>query len=135
MNLTSSHLKYLLAIYEVSREIPDVSSASVAKKLNVSKPSVSTMLTCLMNKKLLVKERYGKIYLTDSGFLIARGLIRKIGTLEEELEKLPFSLTREEIHEMAILIVTEMPEAKFDLPNPEMPEARFDLPAAAIENS
>lgn len=110
VSLTSSHLKYLLAIYEVAEEFPEVSSANIARKLGVSKPSVSTMLACLMDKDLLVKERYGKVYLTETGFLIARELVHRIETLERELKHLPFRLTQADIHRMAILIVTEMPD-------------------------
>ena len=110
VSLTSSHLKYLLAIYEVAEEFPEVSSANIARKLGVSKPSVSTMLSCLMDKDLLVKERYGKVYLTETGFLIARELVHRIETLERELKHLPFRLTQADIHRMAILIVTEMPD-------------------------
>ena len=112
MSLTSSHLRYLLTIYEVAREFPVVSSANIARKLNVSKPSVSTMLDCLMKKDLLVKERYGKVYLTDNGVLIAQELQHRIDILESELKNFSFSLTQEEIHRMAILITTEMPDVQ-----------------------
>ena len=74
MNLTSSHYKYLLAIYQISKKHPQVSSADVARKLNVSKPSVSTMLTSLVNKGLVAKERYGKVNLTEEGRQIAAKL-------------------------------------------------------------
>ena len=39
MELTSAHLRYLLAIYEVSRTHLDISSRSIAEKLGVTKPS------------------------------------------------------------------------------------------------
>ena len=41
MELTSAHLRYLLAIYEVSRTHLDISSRSIAEKLGVTKPSWS----------------------------------------------------------------------------------------------
>lgn len=59
MKLTSSHLKYLLAIYEIAKETPEASSSGIARKLSVSKPSVSTMLVSLQERGFLVKERYG----------------------------------------------------------------------------
>ena len=40
MQLTAAHLRYLLAIYEVSRTHLDISSRSIAEKLGVTKPSV-----------------------------------------------------------------------------------------------
>ena len=39
MELTSAHLRYLLAIYEVSQTHLDISSRSIAEKLGVTKPS------------------------------------------------------------------------------------------------
>ena len=111
--LTSSHLKYLLAIYEESQDKIDVSSARVAERLNVSKPSVSSMLTALMNRELLVKERYGKIYLTDTGFLIAKDLFRNIEAVKQELARMPFQLSEQELHSMAAIIVTEMSDRQF----------------------
>ena len=38
MQLTAAHLRYLLAIYEVSRTHLDISSRSIAEKLGVTKP-------------------------------------------------------------------------------------------------
>ena len=48
MELTSAHLRYLLAIYEVSRTHLDISSRSIAEKLGVTKPSVVRILNLLM---------------------------------------------------------------------------------------
>ena len=38
MELTSAHLRYLLAIYEVSQTHLDISSRSIAEKLGVTSP-------------------------------------------------------------------------------------------------
>ena len=65
-----------------------------------------------MKKDLLVKERYGKVYLTENGALIAQELQHRIDILESELKNFSFSLTQEEIHRMAILITTEMPDVQ-----------------------
>ena len=48
MQLTAAHLRYLLAIYEVSRTHLDISSRSIAEKLGVTKPSVVRILNLLM---------------------------------------------------------------------------------------
>ena len=63
MQLTAAHLRYLLAIYEVSRTHLDISSRSIAEKLGVTKPSVVRILNLLMEQGMIVKEYYGKIYL------------------------------------------------------------------------
>ena len=62
MQLTAAHLRYLLAIYEVSRTHLDISSRSIAEKLGVTKPSVVRILNLLMEQGMIVKEYYGKIY-------------------------------------------------------------------------
>ena len=65
MELTAAHLRYLLAIYEVSQTHLDICSRSIAEKLNVTKPSVVRIMNLLMDRGMIVKEHYGKIYLTD----------------------------------------------------------------------
>ena len=72
MELTSAHLRYLLAIYEVSRTHLDISSRSIAEKLGVTKPSVVRIMNLLMDRGMIVKEHYGKIYLTDRGIWVAK---------------------------------------------------------------
>ncbi|MBD5083503.1 MAG: hypothetical protein HDT33_00125, partial [Clostridiales bacterium] len=74
--LREAHLRYLLAIYELSRSNPDVGTQAVAKALDCAKASVTKMAANLMDRNLLVRERYGKIYLTDTGFLMAKDLLR-----------------------------------------------------------
>ena len=66
MELTPAHLRYLLAIYEVSQTHLDISSRSIAEKLGVTKPSVVRVLDLLMERGLIVSEYYGKIILTVS---------------------------------------------------------------------
>ncbi|MCI8943998.1 MAG: hypothetical protein HFF71_13485 [Oscillospiraceae bacterium] len=74
--LREAHLRYLLAIYELGKSNPDVGTQAVAKALNCSKASVTKMMAILMDMNLLVREKYGKIYLTDTGFLLAKDINR-----------------------------------------------------------
>ena len=53
MELTSAHLRYLLAIYEVSRTHLDISSRSIAEKLGVTKPSVVRIMNCFFGHIIL----------------------------------------------------------------------------------
>ena len=69
MELTAAHLRYLLAIYDVSQTHLDICSRSIAEKLGVTKPSVVRIMNLLMERGMIVKEHYGKIYLTDRGIL------------------------------------------------------------------
>ena len=66
MELTPAHLRYLLAIYEVSQTHLDISSRSIAEKLGVTKPSVVRVMNLLMERGMIVKEYYGCLLYTSS---------------------------------------------------------------------
>ena len=61
MELSQAHLRYLLAIGELSQGKAAVSSTQVARVLQVSRPSVTRMLAVLAEKDLVTKERYGSL--------------------------------------------------------------------------
>ena len=85
MELTSAHLRYLLAIYEVSRTHLDISSRSIAEKLGVTKPSVVRIMNLLMERGMIVKEHYGKIYMTDRGIWVAKQVHADLNLWQELL--------------------------------------------------
>ena len=85
MELSSAHLRYLLAIGQLSQGTGAVSSAQVARALQVSRPSVTRMLAILAEKDLVTKERYGKINLTETGAALARQLQAGLQDLERRL--------------------------------------------------
>ena len=74
MELTNTNLRYLLTIYHLSRKRLEVSSKDVAAALEVSRASVTSMMSILVEKRLVEKERYGKIHLTAQGRRLAGGL-------------------------------------------------------------
>ena len=108
--LREAHLRYLLAIYELGKSNPDVGTQAVAKALNCSKASVTKMMAVLMEMNLLVRERYGKIYLTDTGFLLAKDMLRCVVVICDRLPAVGFDLTREETAALARAIVLSLPE-------------------------
>jgi len=110
MELRESHLRYLLVIYELGQAKPDVGTADIAKALNCSKASVTNMMSNLMEMGLLVRERYGKIYLTDTGFLLARDLFRCVEELNQRLPALGLGMAVEESRTLAHTIVLNLPE-------------------------
>ena len=77
MELSQAHLRYLLAIGELSQGKAAVSSTQVARVLQVSRPSVTRMLAVLAEKDLVTKERYGKITLTETGAALGLDLDRE----------------------------------------------------------
>lgn len=84
MELSQAHLRYLLAIGELSQGKAAVSSTQVARVLQVSRPSVTRMLAVLAEKDLVTKERYGKITLTETGAALAHQLQAGLRDLDRE---------------------------------------------------
>ena len=108
--LREAHLRYLLAIYELGKSTPDVGTQAVAKALNCSKASVTKMMATLMDMNLLVREKYGKIYLTDTGFLLAKDMLQCIELIRERLPAMGFDLTEEEVRDFVRTMVVNLPE-------------------------
>lgn len=108
--LREAHLRYLLAIYELGRNNPDVGTQAVSRVLNCSKASVTKMISNLMDMNLLVRERYGKIYLTDTGFLTAKDLIKCVEVIHARLPAMGFDLTEEEAWDLVRTMVVNLPE-------------------------
>ena len=96
MELTSAHLRYLLAIYEVSQTHLDISSRSIAEKLGVTKPSVVRIMNLLMERGMIVKEHYGKIYMTDRGIWVAKQVDRELKTILTHFPPVGEPLSEEE---------------------------------------
>ena len=65
MELTNTNVRYLLTIYHLSQARLEVSSKDIAQTLDVSRASVTSMMSILTDKRLVTKERYGKVHLTD----------------------------------------------------------------------
>ena len=113
MELTSAHLRYLLAIYEVSRTHLDISSRSIAEKLGVTKPSVVRIMNLLMDHGMIVKEHYGKIYLTDRGIFVAREVQAQLDRILQNFPPVKLELTDEERFNAALAMTSALPERAF----------------------
>lgn len=113
MELTAAHLRYLLAIYEVSQTNLDVSSRSIAEKLGVTKPSVVRVLNLLMERRMIVKAHYGKIYLTDRGIYVARQVQRQLEIILEHFPPLGIEMTDGERRAAALAMAAALPERAF----------------------
>ena len=113
MELSQAHLRYLLAIGQLARETGAVSSAQVARALQVSRPSVTRMLAILAEKDLVTKERYGKITLTETGAALARQLRAGLRDLERRLPALGLDLDRQETAAVAGALAAALPERCF----------------------
>ena len=110
MELTPAHLRYLLAIYEVSQTHLDISSRSIAEKLGVTKPSVVRVLNLLMERGMIVKEYYGKIYLT---IFVAREVKKQLDEVLAHFPPVEEELTDEERLTAALALTAALPERVF----------------------
>lgn len=110
MQLTKTHLRYLLAIYDLAQHTPGVSAGEVAKVLTVSKPSVTRMIGLLVEKGLLNRERYGKVFLTDIGAQVAREYRMRLARLEALIPRMGLELTEDELMDTAYLLAAALPE-------------------------
>ena len=113
MELTSAHLRYLLASYEVSQTHLDISSRSIAEKLGVTKPSVVRIMNLLMERGMIVKEHYGKIYMTDRGIWVAKQVDRELKTILTHFPPVSESLSEEERFTAALAMTSALPERIF----------------------
>ena len=113
MELTSAHLRYLLAIYEVSQTHLDISSRSIAQKLGVTKPSVVRIMNLLMERGMIVKEHYGKIYLTDRGIWVAKQVDRELKAILEHFPPVSAPLSSEERFSAALAMTSALPDRLF----------------------
>ena len=110
MELTPAHLRYLLAIYEVSQTHLDISSRSIAEKLGVTKPSVVRVLNLLMERGMIVKEYYGKI---DRGIFVAREVKKQLDEVLAHFPPVEEALTDEERFTAALALTAALPERVF----------------------
>ncbi len=113
MELSPAHLRYLLAIYEAARTQRDISSRTIAERLGVTRPSVARALGQLMERGMIVKAHYGKIYLTDRGSFVARRVQQQLDSVLENFPPLALDaapLTDQEKRQAALALAAALPE-------------------------
>ena len=85
-NLTASLEDYLEIIYNSIETNNSIKAVEIAKKLNISRASVSEALTKLSDKGLIVYEGHKGITITEEGQKEARKVILKHNTLSAFFE-------------------------------------------------
>lgn len=95
MNISESMEMYLETVYILENDHGHAHSVEIAKKLGVSKPSVTKAMNQLKANGYINKESYGSITLTEKGKnysekiygtheLLTRYLVHSIGLNEDE---------------------------------------------------
>ena len=119
---TPANIRYLVALRQLSGDRGGVRCTDLARRLNVAKPSVHTMVHSLCQMELVTKERYGMIYLTDAGRAAAA---RYAGSLQPLCRRLRQALELDEsaCENAAYLLLAQIPELAPDLPPEEVPQS------------
>lgn len=115
MKLTNSQEEYLKTIYLLEKNKQKVRVTDIAKKMNITKPSVNKALKALKELHLINYEVYGDINLTKEGQEQAKEIIKKqdiletflIGILEiekeqaqEEAKAIKYAMSKESIDKL-----------------------------------
>lgn len=89
---SASKEDYLEIIYEFSKDNKPFKSINIAKKLNISRASVSEALKKLAEQGYITYEKYKPVALTDKGLKVAEKVFLKhctLCTFFEKVLKLP----------------------------------------------
>ena len=65
--ITGTALKYLFTIYEIGAGERAVKCVDISNRLNVSKPSVHSMVNSLSKQGIISKAPYGRVSFTPEG--------------------------------------------------------------------
>ena len=102
-NLTASLEDYLELICNLVETTECVKAVEIAKKLNISRASVSEALTKLANKNLIIYESHKGITITPEGKRKAKAVIKRHNTLTDFFENC-LNLEKSEAEENACRI-------------------------------
>ena len=114
MTLTDSNLRYLLAIHHLAQQSTEVSPLALAQAMGVTKPSVTSILTSLMKQGVIVRRRYGKIYITDRGVLYARYYDELVEKILQHFPLAGEGFTPEECYSAAVAMAVSLPAREID---------------------
>lgn len=87
-NLSSSSQDYLEAILDLSEGNDGVRVTDIANKLKIRKASVSQAVNNLLEEGLVVREKYGPVFLTEKGYKYAERVRIKHSLLKYFFEKI-----------------------------------------------
>lgn len=110
--LTASNIKYLVVMKELSGDHNGVRSTDIAKKLQIKKPSVYTMVKTLQDLKLIKKDRYSVIYFTEQGFELAKKYLSYFETIRTYLD--PLLPENSDVKFAACALLAEIPEGDIE---------------------
>lgn len=109
MELTGTHLRYLLSMYQLSDDNDGMRLTQIAKDLNVKKASVARIINVFREKELVEQRPYGKVHLTKRGRRAAVKYNKQVGWLADSLQQ-TLPLSRQEAYNAACMLLPELPD-------------------------
>ena len=109
LDLTTSQLRCLLTVMDLSPSGNAVASKEIAVQMRVSRPSVHRLLEGLVRRGLIDKEPYGAVEMNEKG----RGEAEKLRSLEKACADRmaeQFCLSAAEAEKAALVLVCELAE-------------------------
>ena len=107
--LTERQRAYLYVIYQLHCTKSQILSADIARRLNVSKPSVVSMLEIFEKKALITKKHYGRVQMTDNGLSVAKQLDSYMTELVNVIPKMGLGLKPDELQSCAWELFRSLP--------------------------
>ena len=109
MKYCAGHIKYLIAIKELTNKDEYVRCADIARHLGVSRPGVSKMLRCLANSGYVYEDYGNSVVLTPEGKKAVNEIFGAFGEIYVFFHKF-LKLPHEQAHDHAVRFVMEYPE-------------------------
>ena len=103
-----------------------------AGEAGLTKPSVVRILNLLMEQGMIVKEYYGKIYLTDRGIWVAKRVQQELDAILAHFPPVSGELTGEEQWNAALAMTSALPQRLFTADYERMVEGEEDCAAAQM---
>ena len=122
MKIQKASEDYLESMLMMKEQHGYIRSVDVADHLGVTKPSVTSILTSLMKQGVIVRRRYGKIYITDRGVLYARYYDELVEKILQHFPLAGEGFTPEECYSAAVAMAVSLPAREID----EKCEALYD---------
>ena len=109
MKHCAGHIKYLIAIKELSDIDEYVRCVNIARHLGVSRPSVSKMLRCLANCGLVYEDYGNSVVLTPEGKAAVEEIFSTFTETYIFFHKF-LKIPHDQAHDHAVRFVTEYPQ-------------------------
>ena len=122
MQILRASEDYLETMLMMKEKHGYIRSIDIAEYLGVTKPSVTSILTSLMKQGVIVRRRYGKIYITDRGVLYARYYDELVEKILQHFPLAGEGFTPEECYSAAVAMAVSLPAGEID----EKCEALYD---------